>query len=535
MSMNKGSWLWGCAAATLIPLAVACGGPTGGPGGPAPGEDEGPPKYGGVLNLAQGQPPQSWDAHQEVTLNSVGLTSSQYDQLLQYDSKEGDKILPDLAERWDVSPDGKTMTFFLRRGVRFHNGNPFTAQDVKFTLDRLRDPPEGVRSNRQNNFEPIESVSVGDDHTVRVHLKRPYPALLGVLALGYHPMYDKEWVEANGHEITKKEVMGTGPYKFKEYVRGVSYEAVKNPDYWQKDRPFLDGLKTFVIPDAGTVLASFRSGRLHLAAPGTREEAESMAKELEGQIRYLSGPGYGPSALALNVKRQPMDNLKVRQAIGYALNRHDALKVMTEEVLAGPFPPPWGMSSDELAKYPGYGTDRAGDLAKAKQLLAEAGYANGFTMDVVARRLKRYQDVGIISKEALGKIGVTVNLRVLDDAAFYDATYKADFGAVAGGYNIMFADPDAQYTELWMCGSDRTFGACDPEMDALYIKQSSTLDVNERKRLVRELEHIMLSSNYKAMIGRGTEKRLVWNAVRSYYLPGGDVNNRKYTNVWLAQ
>ncbi len=529
--------LWVIAGALTFVLSCSSVSPPA-PGQQTPGDNlsqgTAQPKYGGVLPLAQavGDPP-SFDAHQEATLDVVGPTSPTYDRLLQYDIQDETKVVPDLAERWEWIADGKALTFFLHKGVKFHNGNPFTAEDVKFTLDRLRVPPKGVSSLRQSLFDPVQDVIVVDPATVKVTVKRPYPALLFVLAGGFMQIYDKEFVEEKGQDIMKKEVMGTGPFKFTEYIRGVSIEVVKNPDYWKQGKPYLDGIKYYVIPDEGTRVAALRAGQILICGGCGAQNVDKVVQEMGGKVQLQTKGGGGIPHLTLNTAKPPFDNVKVRQAINYAINRTDLSKITLSNV-RGTFPDPWGLPPEELAKMPGYNTDQAANVAKAKQLLAEAGFPDGFATSIETRQGKSYEDVGIFVQDALKSIGVTVKLNLLETSAYFDVSAKGPFNMLYTSPATTFKDPDAYYAELWICDSVRNYARyCDAELDALYLKQSSTLDVAERKRLVNELERKMLTVSYKVMVGQNVGRDLIWNSVQNYYAHGVTHNNKKMTEVWL--
>lgn len=493
-----------------------------------------PPKYGGVLAVPQttGGDPPSFDVHQEATGDTVGPMSQAYERLLLPDPQDETKVIPDLAERWEWSADGKTITFFLRKGIKFHNGNPFTAEDVKFTLERLGNPPKGVNSLRKSLLDPVQEVTVVDPATVKVSLTRPYAALLSFLASRYMPIYDKEWVEQSGQDIPKKEVVGTGPFKLKEYIRGVSVEMARNGDYWQGGKPYLDGVKFFIILDEGTRTAAFRSGQIHVCGCG-RQNVDQLAADLAGQVRTYPTPAGAGSQMTLNPSRAPFDNPRVREAIHYAIHRVDLVKVQIPEGGRpnGTFAPPWGLPSEELSKFAGYGPDQEANLAKAKQLLAEAGFANGFSTSISTRKGQSYENMSVFFENALRKVGITARLNFLESAAYFQVGATADFDLYVTSPSITGTDPDSVYAELWACNSPRNYARyCNQELETLYLKQSGTLDLAERKRLVNELEKKMLATGYKVMVGTGEGKEVAWNAVHNYF-PGAD--HWKRTSVWL--
>src|SRR3990172_2555789 len=213
-------------------------------GQPAEKPASGQPKSSGTLVLLMneaGDPP-TFDFHQESTSAVTETVGPSYDNLVRMDPLDNQDatILPDLAEKWEVSIDGKTYTFTLRKGVKFHDGNPFTAADVKFTLERVMNPPKGVKSPRQTAFEPITAIQTPDDSTVVIQLKRPYSSLLVNLARGWMPIYSKKWLEEKGNNIPEKEIMGTGPFLVTEVHPGHRGNPRKEPQLLEQ-RPALPG------------------------------------------------------------------------------------------------------------------------------------------------------------------------------------------------------------------------------------------------------------------------------------------------------
>ena len=381
-----------------------------------------------------------------------------------------------MPERWDLSTDGKEVTFYLNKNVKFHNGTPLTAKDVKFSLEWIKDPPKGVVSTRRDNLEPIEKIDAVDDYTIKLTLKRPYAALLPMLAQGWMGIYSKDFVESKGgHDIVKKEIMGSGAFKLKEYIRGTSVEIEKNPDYWQKGVPYLDGVKVFFIPDDSTQFAAFRTGQLDMRGLDV-EEAAQIKQSMSDKINVEEGPGIGWSTLNMNAKRKPLDDLRVRRAISLAIDRRGYIKAIQSGagMLGGYVPPisPYSLPESELIKLPGYGTDVAASRAEAKKLMAEAGYPNGF--ETVLTNRKQSEDLGVYVVDQLSKVGIRATMKMLDSGPAYDAAVSLDFDILPWGHGLALDDPDAHYSELYLCGAPRvTTPAC-------VIKRSLSFSTNSR-------------------------------------------------------
>ena len=297
--------------------------------------------------------------------------------------------------------------------------------------------------------------------------------------------------------------------------------------------PLLDSIKYYVIPDAGTTLAAFRSGQLLLGDKLTAKQVEAFAQEQGlGDKFRLTDPavGFGPQFLSVNVSRPPFSDVKVRQAMSYALNRTDAGKFLDYQI-GGVFAPPWGLPLAELTKFPGYGNDPAGDIAKARQLLSEAGFPGGFKTTMITRNnVSSWQEMAVFAKDYLAKVGITADLTAIASAPFYDIANTRNFNILAAGVGISYGDPDAFYSEIWACESLRNYaGYCDQEMEALFLKQSSTLDADVRLGLVHELERKALQSQSKFLVGCGKGRQLSWKTVQGYYPHRSTYNNKNFS------
>ncbi len=530
---------------TLI-FVVGCGTASQpGPGQQAAGDNVangGPPqpKHGGTLVLFQGTEAPSFDLHQESTTAVSEVAGSSYDNLVRFDpmdSKDAN-ILPDLAEKWTVTPDGKTYTFTLRKGVKFHNGDTFTAADVKFTLERVMKPPKGILSPRQTAFEPVAAVQVTDDSTVVIQLKRPYVSLLSNLAQGWMAIYDKKWVEANGDTAPAKQMMGTGPFVFDHYTRGTELVRKSNPDYWNKGRPYLDSIKTLIVPDQNTSLAAFRTGQVYISALSAgdyekfqQEFGDKMVFERLGTINW--------GTLFFNATHKPYDNPKVREALNLSINRYDAIKVvgLGDGILGGYMRPggPWSLSEEEIQKLPGYGKDKTQDLAKAKQLLAEAGFPNGYDAVIKTRQSQGYIDHAIFVIDQLKKIGVNATMKPYETAQIYEIMDKGDFDlGTWPGMAVAIDDPDAIYNELYLCNSPRNWSRlCSPQVDELFAKQSQEMDPAKRKEMVLQLERTAVPLASKIITSWAVGRTAYFSFVKGYTRHAGGYNNIRYDSVWL--
>ncbi|HXJ77156.1 MAG TPA: ABC transporter substrate-binding protein, partial [Candidatus Methylomirabilis sp.] len=280
--------------------------------------------------------------------------------------------------------DYRKLVFFLRSGVKWHDGQAFSSKDVVYTFDVLRKAtgvPAKLRLNpRREWYTNVEAIEAPDPLTVVFRLKRPQPSLLLILASGFTPIYAAH-VSPGSYRTG---CMGTGPFKVKEWHKGEFVEYVRNPDYFVKDRPYLDGLRYQIIAERGTATAALQSGRVDVSFPG--ETPRGIAEQLRAAAPSLVITRVGTSVLdhlIINTRRPPFDNLKVRQAVSRAIDRRAYVGAVYQggAVLGASMPPNpygvWGMLEADLRAIPGHGSDPNGERMKARAALVNySGYCN---------------------------------------------------------------------------------------------------------------------------------------------------------------
>ncbi len=535
-------WQWLPLSAALAIASAACG-----PAAEAPGEKsaaENPaaeqPQYGGVLNLAFSTEPSTLDLHE---YNTSAPMFASYNSLVRYDPLDPgmNKVEPSLADRWEISPDGKTYTFHLVNGVKFHQSGDFTAGDVKFSYERQKNPAKGQVAPRKAAFDSVERIDVVDDHTVKVVMSQPYPSFLANIAQGWMAMLDKEWVSA-GHDPAK-EVNGTGPFLWKNYIRGTVVEQVKNPNYWKKGLPYLDGVKNFLIPDSGTLLAAFRTGSLHITGTAlTTAQQGETTKILGDKVRFDRNPArWGGPVVFISTLKKPFNDVRVRRALAYAIDREAGTKVLWEGQGFNqgymPATGPWALPPEELAKFPGYGPDLEKNRAEAKRLLAEVGYPNGFDVVMHVRQQAGREQEAIFVQDQWKKIGVNASLKIVETATTYEMLQKGDYEVFGFSVALAFDDPDAIFAEHFTCKAERNYPQlCISEVDALFEKQTVELDLAKRKKLVNDMEKAALNGMPRIMLPVGTNTVTgIWNILRNFTLQPNAYGNRHYEQVWLAK
>ena len=504
----------------------------------AAGQAEQTPRAGGILTMWIAADPPNFDVHQNSTYVTQHVTAPCYNNLVQYDPLDPERVIPDLAERWEVSPDGQRYTFQLRPDVRFHDGQPCTSADVKVSLDRIRQPPAGVISIRQEAFEAIDDVLTPDPSTVIIALKQGNASLLGNLAGGHMAIYPHHVLEKEGD--MKKVMVGTGPFKLKKYTRGVSVELERNPDYFIRGRPYLDGITIFIMPDPNSAYAAFRTGRLLMLRLLEMNLGKRVEQELGEKVILQRTAGYRFRAFNLNTTRKPWDDLRVRQAVSLAIDRQASIRLVSdgEGAIGGSMPPTgaWSLSPEELRGIAGYAPDVEANRARARQLLTEAGFPDGFKTTMLVRRVTPSERLAVFLKDQLSKIGIEATLDVQETATAYDAINRRAYDTAPWETAFAVADPDSVFSEFFVCKAARNYALlCLPEVDELFRQQSQTLNTAERKKLVHEMDRRILHSYGSIMLHWGNYLTTQWPQVRNWLQHPSLYNNQRMQDVWIAK
>ena len=457
------------------------------------------PRRGGVLLAAIAADAPSLDPHQEQTFATIQLVAPCYSTLLQFDPFSYPKIVGDAATEWKIAPDGLTYTFKIRPGISFHDGTPLTAADVKTTYDKIVFPPAGVRSPRKTTYSAITSIEAPDPSTVVFKLKSPSASLLGNLASPWNVIYPKKYLDRDPNHF-KSHIVGSGPFKFKSYTHGATFEGERNPDYFVKDRPYLDGYKFFISPETSVRAAALRSGRAWIEfRTMPLSEVEAIKKQLKDKVVVQDTPATGIFGIALNQTTKPLNDIRVRKALSLGIDRYTASKVLypiaSLRDVGGLMRPAteWAMPDAELQKFPGFGTDIEKNRGEAKRLLAEAGYPNGLKVVLKNRNVRvPYTDFAVFVIQEWRKIGVEAEHRPLETA-----TWFAD-GRDTGNFELMinpafnFMDDPDQFLDRYTTGDANNWGRfSDPRIDDLFARQARALDPVERHKLVHDIQKIV--------------------------------------------
>ncbi|MBI2908205.1 MAG: ABC transporter substrate-binding protein [Chloroflexi bacterium] len=524
-------------AQATVPAATKSAQPSGPSPTPKPATDQ-QGKYGGILPILHYVEQPSMDLHQHQIVATRAAAIPAYDTLLEYNPLKQDEIIPDLAERYEVSKDGLQYTFYLNKGVKFHDGSSLTSEDVKYNLDRLRHPPRGVLSPRASLLSSIDRIETPGSDVVRIVTKYPDASFLGGLALSHHVIYPKKIVEEKGD--MKKTVMGTGPFKFVRYEPGIVVEYTKNKDYFRKGRPYLDGITLHIITDPSTGFAAFRIGRVLLTSLGggglNPVTAEITERELKGKARALRYVGISNTLVLMNVTRKPLDDVRVRRALHLLADRPPIIKTAWagDGVLAVFFVPEpygkWELPNAEILKLPGYRPDKTGDVADAKRLLAEAGHGTGLSLTLAVRTLPQHPRTGEILREQYKVAGIELKLEVLETSVWTERKAKGSYELLLDPWGVDSDDPTSWFANILPPNT----GFKDEQIDEWRNQQARILDFEQRKALVRKTQLRLLELVPVVPSLRGGMWTMgVWDSVKNYPPPIGQWNAHKYTEVWL--
>jgi peptide/nickel transport system substrate-binding protein len=470
------------------------------------------PKRGGVIRVADREAP-GLDPHLSVSFLTHSWVSLAYSQLVRFPSGPEQhhpadfSILPDLAEKWTVSPDGRTYTFSLRRGVRFHqkppvNGREVVADDVKYSLERF-----SAKSGFRARLEPVQAIDVVDRHTVRIVLKEPYAPFLNHLASPSFAVVLPREAEQQFKDFNQPEaVIGTGPFVLKSYEKGVRVVFDRNPDYFVKGLPYLDGVVLDVVPDAAARLALLRAGKTefpHIWGWLSPEEGKSLRKT-NPEMVITPYQVMAQAMIYFRTDQPPFNDVRVRRAVSLAIDRkawNDALIFGEGCLVSGPVPcamkewrlDPARLDAARTKAWGGY------DAAEARQLLAQAGHARGFATPMFhwPGYIPPWRSYYELAAENLGQIGITVELKPEEYGKYISTTYLGKFEKLAMG-------PTTPYTEVddFLSGHygpeqpGNRSSVADPELTRLLLAQRRELDPKKRKQVIDDIQLYLADKAY---------------------------------------
>ncbi len=503
------------------------------------------PKHGGILHIYHRETPPSLSIHEEATFSVNAPAMGLYNNLVLYDQHIEQNsmatIVPELAMSWSWDQSNTALTFKLREGVKWHDGMPFTAKDVKCTFDLLQGKAQDkFRKNpRKDLFSNIADVTTNGDFEVTLHLKRPQPSLLAMLASGYTPMYSCHVPAAQ----MRTHPIGTGPFKFVEFKQNELIKLTRNENYWKKGLPYLDGIEYTIISNRATAVLAFVAGKVDMTFP-TEMTAALVAdvKKQDPTAICEIKPINVSTNLIVNRENPPFNNLELRKAMALAIDRKSLIDIIFQgQADAGGtlLPPPegvWGMPPDMLKTIPGYG-DVAKDREEARAIMTKLGYSasNPLKIKVSTRNLATYRDPAVVLIDQLKTIYIDAELDPVESSQWFAKVARNDYSV---GLNLTgngIDDPDQAFYENYACGSERNYTHyCNKELEALFDKQSVETDIQKRKQMVWDIDK-KLQEDVARPILMHARSGTCWKPyVKNMTIMNNSAyNGYRYEDVWL--
>ncbi|MER9527976.1 ABC transporter substrate-binding protein [Mesorhizobium sp. M0292] len=448
-------------------------------------------KQGGAITITYKDDVATLDPAIGYDWQNWSMIKSLFDGLMDYEPGTTN-LKPDLAESYEISPDGQTFTFKLRHGVKFHNGREMTADDVKYSLDRVTNPKtqspgagffgsiKGYDDVAAGKAEGLSGVTVVDPYTVKFELTRPDATFLHVMAINFAHVVPKEEVEKYGADFGKHPV-GTGAFKLAEWTLGQRIVFERNADYWHKGLPHLDKITFEIGQEPIVALLRLQKGEIDVPGDGIPPaKFQEVMADPEQKARVVEGGQLHTGYVTMNTTMAPFDNVKVRQAVNMALNKARIIQIINGRAVPANQPLPPSM--------PGYDKEYKGypyDVAKAKALLAEAGHPDGFDTQLFAMNTDPNPRIAQAIQQDLAVIGIKASIQSLAQANVIAAGGdKAGAPMIWSGgmaWIADFPDPSNFYGPILGCAGAVPGGwnwswYCNKDLDAKAAEADSVVD-----------------------------------------------------------
>jgi peptide/nickel transport system substrate-binding protein len=502
-------------------------------------------KSGGILRTYDPDSPGGMSILEEATIYAIGPMAGVFNNLVMFDQHAPQNslasIVPDLATSWSWSADGTTLTFTLRQGVKWHDGQPFTASDVKCTWDLLMGTaPQQLRINpRKSYYENLVAVTINGNSEVAFHLNRPQPAFPMLLADGRSVIYPCHVPP----QQMRQHPIGTGPFRFVEFKPNEDIKVVRNPDYWKKDRPYLGGIDYTIIKDPSTATLAFIAAKFDITFPHKLLQM-SLMKNIQSQMpqAICELDSSGDWHLLINYHQPPFDNPQLRQAMMLTLDRKAFVDIITQGYgqIGGVLQPPpaglWGLTPEQLQELPGYGSDVEKNRTQARQIMRQLGYGpdKRLNIKVSTRNLQDYRDPAVLLIDQLRQVYIDGELEIIDTPQYFPRILRKDF-TVALNAQTSGPDPESVLKVYYGCGTSLNWdGYCNPEVDKLIELQSREADPTRRGNVLAEIEQKLAADNARPILFHIPQA-----TCRQPYVKGltivtnGQFNDWRMEDVWL--
>jgi peptide/nickel transport system substrate-binding protein len=498
--------------------------------------------------------PGQWDVQACGTLPDCLMPSSpQFNGLVYHNPVDPDEIVCDLCDSWTVSPDGKTYTFRLRQ-AQWHDGQPVTAADIKFSLDRIVEPGAiRVRTGVFRTFYEHQSAQVLDDQTIRVPITFASPLFLENLASEYMKMYPKHVAQGLSPEEAQQpgKLIGSGPWKLKEFKPQISIEYERNRNYFKKGLPFFDGMIFTIVRDYNRRLAAMQVGQAQTTEGPTiggygTEDPMRIQRETKGRVRAIYIPEAVQTFMVLHMNKPPFHDPRVRRAVFLAIDRQEVVKIVRCADSYGCFgsvgtflPNKGGQvveSQEDLAQAKGWRQPKDQDLAEAKALMAAAGYANGVKVMMNLTNAPAAIRHGEVIAEQLRKsLGIDFTLEAVDRATVVDHIIRGTHHASLDSSGVILLDP-ADYLNqhfLVMGGLKNPDSWSHPRLTELIQAQAREPEAIQRLRLFKEaVEILRQGESHMVPLTWGFSGGMMDYRLQNFHVPGSEQIVKHFEHIW---
>ncbi len=512
---------------------------------------------GGILSHAVHETFASFDIHWEGSYIAVQPLSPIYNGLLVRDIfAAGDdpagQLKGDLAESWEAKNAGLQYVFNLRDDATWNDGTEFSCEDVDATFTRWHD---GSVSTRSSLFPTMSDWRCINNNTFEVNFDVPQGSFLTAIGSARLEMMQKEIIDQVDRfrtGITKEPrfLVGTGPYMVDKWTPGVDFVAQRRPDYWKMGEdggtlPYLDGYKSVVMPDLSAIFAAFRARQLTMGGIARHLE-KSEATIIEGRadlndnVTILVGPRNAYHNIRFNMESPIVSDVRIRQAFWLAIDQRGTIQAAVEGwgglgTFIGPHLP-FGIPEDEKLAHEFFGTDMEARQAKARDLIAKAGFPDGLDLTLIQRRGPLYNRGAIANQADLKKANININLRLVDTATIGDVSRGGNYDIYTSPGSTLLDDPDGYWN--WLLSTQSTdvnvVRYNNPEFDRLYVLQSKEIDINKRIEITRDIDRLLLKDLpvHRSYYWQQTMSH--WNNLQGWEMNFGDnvYNFGKWERVW---
>ena len=498
------------------------------------------PVRGGTLvfGINSGDPP-TYDCHQSALFPIIHLLTPHYSNLLKIDTANYPRLIGDLAQSWTVAEDARTYTFKLHANVKFHDGSPFSAADVKASYDRIRNPPQGVISVRQGLVADIDTIETPDPLTAIFRLKRPNRALIYAFGNPFNCIYSAAKLKENPL-FPVRNVLGTGPFRLVEHVAGSHWSGERFKDYFKSELPYLDGFRGAFTQGAalinalqgGQIMADFRSV--------TTADRDRLVAALGDKITVHESPWLNVLLVTFNTRKPPFNDPRVRKALSLAIDRWKAAEVLPRSSImryVGSFTRPgseFGAREEDLVKMPGFSKDIEASRAEAKALLAAAGVPN-LKVRLINRTVSNlYIPAGIYIIDQWRQIGVETEHVQANETLYNNSMNEGTFDVALDFQGDSVDEPTYQLARHLSVDLSSNRGRyTDRAIDELFERQKDETDPKMRYMAVRAFEWRMLEEAYTVPLLWWQRIVVMRSNVKGWGMTPSHLIGQDLETVWL--